>query len=230
MQDKLVKIKEYFQSLEQYEGKWVVCVNYKEKWGAYSSDDGKINAIPDEKVPCRFWYIANDKSITLDDILDLISETVETNIDALKKAELFKVYISKLKVLFSSEEYTYNDLSRLTFTFNDVIDNTHLEDKVATNTNVPTTNSKSVLSGRKSSKKKTTSKKDVIKQLNSNIDTTITSIDNTQSSGKLDESNYTLPEHESNQLNVPVNENIDEFHEARKASDLSKSEIDDLRG
>jgi hypothetical protein len=212
VQDRLSNIREYFQSLEQYEGKWVVCVNFKPKWCAYSSENGKINAIQDENVAYRFWYIATDTSVSLDNIIDLIEETINTNIDAFKKAELFQKKASELKVLFSSEEYTYNDLLALKFVFD------------YKNESKPTDIIESVKQDIKK-KAKAKTKKDVIKQLNSDISN---STDIPESVVQATKNVNSQPKEEK--LNVPVNEKINEFHETRNASDLSKSEIDDLRG
>jgi hypothetical protein len=201
IQDRLNSIKEYFQSLEQYDGKWVICVNFKEKWVAYTPENGKIKAVGDEKVPNRFWYAANSTSVTLDDIIDLIEETIETNIDAIKKAELFKTKISELKVLFSRDEYNFNKLKTLKFVFDDArsIVNNEIEDK-----KIET-----------KKKNKTKSKKDAIQQLNSDIN----DIPIAESINQSVEFVETSKHNEMNNL-----------HETKNASELSNSEIDDLRG
>lgn len=121
LQEKLDKIKEYFQSIELLDMKWVICVKYKPKWGAYPSDDNRIQAIPDESVPCLYWYYSNDTKVSVDEIIDLIEETVQTNLDAIKKAELFKLKVDELKKLFSNENLTFSKLQTLNFTFSENI-------------------------------------------------------------------------------------------------------------
>ena len=119
LQDRLNKIKEFFQSIEQYEGKWVICVKYRSKWGAYPSEDGKIKAVPDEHTPDVWWYYANDSKVDIDSIFDLIDETIQTNLDAVRKVELFKLKADELKRIFSDETMPFSKLQTLEFTFSD---------------------------------------------------------------------------------------------------------------
>ena len=119
MNDAFNKIKEFFVSMEMYNGCWAICVQYRPKWMAYTSEDGRIKAAQDDEVPDMWWYCANDNSVTVDEIIDLINETVQTNLEAIKKVELFKSKASELKQLFSDEKLTYKKLQTLKFVFDD---------------------------------------------------------------------------------------------------------------
>lgn len=111
------KIKEYFQSMDIYEGRWVITVKYRPKWGAYSSDDGRIKVGPDERTPDVWLYCAADDTVEVDEIIDLIEETVQTNLEAIKKVELFKLKANELKQLFSDESISFKKLQTLKFVF-----------------------------------------------------------------------------------------------------------------
>lgn len=117
VKDSINKIKEYFISMEMYQGRWVICVRFRPKWGAYSSDDGRIKVGPDEKQPDVWWYCANNDDVEVDEIIDLIDETVQTNMEAIKKVELFKQKANELKQLFSDENTSFKKLQTLKFVF-----------------------------------------------------------------------------------------------------------------
>lgn len=119
MKDSINKIKDYFVSMEMYDGNWVVCVKFKPKWGAYSSEDGRIKVGPDDKVPDLWWYYGASNDVDIDEIINLINETVETNLEAIKKVELFKLKAGELKQIFSDETISFKKLQTLKFVFDD---------------------------------------------------------------------------------------------------------------
>ena len=119
LQNRLDKIKDYFQSIERYDGKWLVCVRYNPKWGAYDSEDKLVKAAADEKQPDIWWYYATKPNVDIERIFDLIEETIQTNLDAIKKAELFKLKANELKQLFSNEKISFKQLQTLKFVFDD---------------------------------------------------------------------------------------------------------------
>lgn len=121
MKDSINKIKDYFVSMEMYEGKWVICVKFQPKWGAYPSEDGRIRVSSDEQEPDMWWYYANDDSVDVDEIINLINETVVTNLDAIKKVELFKLKANELKQIFSDEKLSLKKLQTLKFVFDDTV-------------------------------------------------------------------------------------------------------------
>ena len=145
MKDSINKIKEYFVSMEMYDGKWVICTQFKPKWGAYPSEDGRIKVVSDEQQPDMWWYCAEDDGVDVDEIINLINETVVTNLDAIKKVELFKEKASELKKIFSDEKLSLKMLQTLKFVFDDTIVENIVEKE-----------EKPVI------KKKTTSKKDLM--------------------------------------------------------------------
>lgn len=115
--DLINKIKEYFLLMEMYEGRWVVAVKYNPKWAAYSSEDGNIEVVKDEKKEGVWWYYAVNEKIEISDIINFILETASTNIEAIKKVELFKIKAGELKKIFSDETLTFSKLETLKFVF-----------------------------------------------------------------------------------------------------------------
>ena len=122
LQERLGKIKEYFVGMEMYNGLWVVRVKYRPKWGAYPPEDGRIKVVSDESESDLWWYCANDEDVDIDSILDLIEETIQTNMEAIKKVELFKLKAGELKQIFSDESISLKKLQTLRFVFDENID------------------------------------------------------------------------------------------------------------
>ena len=164
--ESIKKIKEYFLSIEMYEGRWVMSVKYKPKWRAYASADGKIKVSKDENEEDVWWYYASDDSIDIDDIINLVTETISTNIEAIKKVELFKTKAEELKKLFADESLSFDKLKSLKFIFDKPV--TLIKDKVA---KVISNNEEQVeIQGVKPEikSKKKTKKKEIKEEINDN--------------------------------------------------------------
>lgn len=118
LQDNINKIKDYFVGMEMYNGLWVVRVKYRPKWGAYPPEDGTIDVVADENEADLWWYCAKNKEVEIDAIINLIEETIQTNLEAIKKVELFKLKANELKQIFSDESISLSKLQTLRFVFN----------------------------------------------------------------------------------------------------------------
>lgn len=202
LQDRLNKIKDYFQSIEQFEGKWVICVKYKPKWGAYPSEGGKINAVPDENTPDVWWYYGKDDKVDIDSIFDLIDETIQTNLDAIRKVELFKLKAEELKRIFSDDSISFKKLQTLRFVF---------DEKIAMNDSKP----------KKGKRSKPMSKKDILK-IDDSVADEVTEPVKENSDGQISESACGDAKEDAYD---PENTET-----AVNATELSQEEIDDLRG
>lgn len=200
LQERLNKIKDYFQSMEIMEGKWVLCVRYKPNWGAFPSEDNRIQAIPDESTPNVYWYYSEDKNCDIEEILNLIDETIQTNLEAIKKVELFKLKGEELKRLFSDENVTFAQLQTLKF----VMDNDSALSK------------KSKTRQKNNKNGKITSKKDLLK---------INSVDIEE-----EKSQEVPASTASETCEVEVPNVIKTNEVVVNATELSQAEIDDLRG
>lgn len=202
LQDRLNKIKDYFQSIEQFEGKWVICVKYKPKWGAYPSEGGKINAVPDENTPDVWWYYGKDNKVDIDSIFDLIDETIQTNLDAIRKVELFKLKAEELKRIFSDDSISFKKLQTLRFVF---------DEKIAMNDSKP----------KKAKRSKPMSKKDILK-IDDSVADEVTEPVKEIADGQVDEAVCADTKKETygpENTEAVVN-----------ATELSQEEIDNLRG
>ena len=202
LQDRLNKIKDYFQSIEQFDGKWVICVKYKPKWGAYPSEGGKINAVPDENTPDVWWYYGKDDKVDIDSIFDLIDETIQTNLDAIRKVELFKLKAEELKRIFSDDSISFKKLQTLRFVF---------DEKITMNDSKP----------KKGKRSKPMSKKDILK-IDDSVTNEVTEPVKENSDGQISESacgDAKKDAYDTENTETAVN-----------ATELSQEEIDDLRG
>lgn len=131
MTESINRIKDYFVSMAMYEGKWVMAVRYPPKWVAYSSDDNSIIASKDDQNNDVWWYYAKDENIDVDNIINLVTETVQTNFEAIKKVELFKLKAGELKKLFSDETIGLKQLESLRFIFDKQTETTDASEPVS---------------------------------------------------------------------------------------------------
>lgn len=190
--------------MEMYEGKWVICVKFKPKWGAYSSDDGRIKVSPDENEADLWWYYASDEGVDVDEIINLIDETASTNMEAIKKVELFKLKASELKKIFSDEKISFKKLQALKFTFD-----YSTEDEVSISTVKP------------APKNKVRTKKDVAKEIGNVINEhDVFSEESNPETGNEDEVKKTR---KTKQKQI---ENI----ETQTSINMTDDEINELRG
>lgn len=196
------KIKEYFVSMEMYEGRWVIAVKYRPKWGAYSKEDGRIKVSPDENEEDVWWYYASDQTVEVDEIIDFICETVATNIEAIKKVELFKMKASELKKIFSDESLSFKKLQTLNFVFDD-----------------STTKNKSV---NEDVKKKVISKKDLLTKIDDH------DLFTKENESQVDDIVPEVKPKTKTRKKKDVEEK--KVEETVEADEMTKEEIDELRG
>ena len=202
MNEAIDKIKDYFVSMERFNGCWTICVQYRPKWMAYPSEDGRVKVAQEDEAPDMWWYCASNDSVTVDEIITLIYETVQTNLEAIKKVELFKCKAGELKQLFSDEKITYQKLQTLRFVFDD--------SQAVKTTSQP----------KSDEKKKIPSKKDVMAQVGAeiqehNVFTTPT------------ETQPTTPVKPTKRKRSVANSKTEE---TLTPSEMTQEEINDLRG
>lgn len=204
LQERLNSIKEYFVSMEMVEGKWAVCAQYRDNWCAYPPDDGSVELIEDENEKNHWWYVAKDESVVIDKLISLIEETVQTNIDAIRKVELFKEKATELKKIFSDEKLTLAQLQTLRFVF----DGAQAIEKKEVTVQTP--------------KKTVSSKKEILSKAESQIE-------------KQDVFKVSVPEvvqeekPRRGQKSKPAKP-VEKPEVTVSAVDMTKEEIDDLRG
>lgn len=116
--ERIKKIEEYFKGMEIISNTVIIKVQYGDKWGAYPSSDESIKVAKSEEV-INEWYYYSDYTYTIiDEIFDLIEETIEVNLSAIERLELLNEKMEELKNLFSNE--SLSRLKTLTFVFQDI--------------------------------------------------------------------------------------------------------------
>lgn len=103
LQERINKISQYFKSMEITNNTLIVRVKYNNKWGVYPSDDEKIKVTKSDDAPNEWYYYGKVEDVTIDDIFDLIENTIEMNLSAAAKLELLNSKFEELKMLFASE-------------------------------------------------------------------------------------------------------------------------------
>lgn len=117
LQERIKKNESYFKGMEIVNNTAIVKVLYGEKWGAYPSSDEKIKVAKSEEVPNEWFYYGDYTYTIIDEIFDLIEETIDMNLSAIERLELFNSKIEELKDIFATE--SLSRLKTLSFTFNE---------------------------------------------------------------------------------------------------------------
>lgn len=119
LQKRIEKLHPYFQSMEITNGTLIVKVLFENKWGTYPSQDERVKVAPSQEVPNEWFYYADYSVVPMEEVFDLIDETIEMNRSAAMKIELLSAKFEELKLLFSKEPL--ERLQTLTFTMKDVV-------------------------------------------------------------------------------------------------------------
>lgn len=110
LQEEILKIGEYFRGIEYFNDALIVKVSFPPQWKVFSAMGGSIKPANGDSTGDYFYYGDSNK-VTLDDIFNVIEETITVNKDAELKVrflidkrkeldELFKVTpFEKLKCL-----------------------------------------------------------------------------------------------------------------------------------
>ena len=115
LQERIKKNEVYFRGMEIVNNTAIIKVLYGEKWGAYPSPDEKIKVAKSEEVPNEWFYYSDYTYTVIDEIFDLIEETVDMNLSAIERLGLFNQKMEELKELFANEPLP--KLKTLTFHF-----------------------------------------------------------------------------------------------------------------
>ena len=118
LQERIKKNEPYFKGMEIVNNTAIIKVLYGEKWGAYPSQDEHIKVAKSEEVPNEWFYYADYTYTIIDEIFDLIEETIEMNLSAIERLHLFNQRMEDLKTIFANEPL--DKLKTLTFQFDEV--------------------------------------------------------------------------------------------------------------
>lgn len=117
LQERIKKIEHYFKGMEIVNDTVIIKVLYGNKWGAYPSQDDHIKVAKSEELANQWFYYADYTHTVIDEIFDLIDETIDMNLSAIERLELFNTKNSELRELFVNEPLS--KLKTLTFTFHE---------------------------------------------------------------------------------------------------------------
>ena len=110
LQEEIMKLGEYFRGIEYFNDALIVKVQFPIQWKVFPTKNGEIKPAEGD-TKGEYFYYGNSNNVTLDDIFNVISETIAVNKDAEQKVqflidkrreldELFKVTpFEKLKTL-----------------------------------------------------------------------------------------------------------------------------------
>ena len=115
LQDRITSIQPYFRGIEIKETLFIVRILYPKKWTAYNREDEVIKVTKSDTNSNEWFYYANIDEIDLNEIFDLVEDTIHTNEALYMKIELMKKKMEELKNLFQEE--TLERLRTLEFTF-----------------------------------------------------------------------------------------------------------------
>lgn len=115
LQERIKKNEAYFRGMEIVNNTAIIKVLYGEKWGAYPSQDEHIKVAKSDDVPNEWFYYADYTYTIIDEIFDLIEETINMNLSAIERLHLFNQKMEELKEIFANE--TLDKLKTLQFKF-----------------------------------------------------------------------------------------------------------------
>lgn len=115
LQERIQKNESYFKGMEIVNNTVIIKVLYGEKWGAYPTADERIKVAKSEEIPNEWFYYADYTYTIIDEIFDLIEETIDMNLSAIERLNLFNQKMEELKELFASESLA--KLKTLSFHF-----------------------------------------------------------------------------------------------------------------
>lgn len=103
LQKRISGLSPYFRGMEITNGILIVKVLYEDKWGAYPSEDERVKIAKSEEMPNEWFYYADYEVVPMDEVFNLIEETIHMNKSAEKKLELLSQRFEELKTLFATE-------------------------------------------------------------------------------------------------------------------------------
>ncbi len=144
IQEKINTLQPYLSGIRYLDGLQLVDATFKDGW-----------VIPDSKIIKKeiietnyFMFYSEDKTVTIDDLLDYIGSIIELNIEREKKYELLKTKVKELQELF--KEHSLSKLETLKFSFNqtntdnDLPDFSLFDTKVDSNKNETSTEEQNI--------------------------------------------------------------------------------------
>ena len=123
LEEKIEKLRNVWSVIRRSDdGRYLVGVTFPDGYGVYNSADDRIHVLDDTKGESGFyWYVAQDLSVTVNDVIEFIDNTVDANIEAIKKAKLYELKVKELRNFFADTDMSYSELEALTFKFKEEV-------------------------------------------------------------------------------------------------------------
>jgi hypothetical protein len=112
LSERIKKNQNYIVNILVQGGLNIVRVAYPSDWVIIPDEKGIINITNDQESGGIFYYGSLD-NVSLDDIIDHIEETIQTNNEIAQKKELLDSKIAELRAIFDAN--AYEDLLTLKF-------------------------------------------------------------------------------------------------------------------
>ena len=114
-QERVKKLEQYRPDISFRDGAFILKIRFNHSWRVIEPQDKELIAFAqDNNTTGLYWYVAHIEDV--DELFDLIDETIEVNQELERKRELYKQKVNDLKELFLSD-VTYEKLCTLEFTF-----------------------------------------------------------------------------------------------------------------
>lgn len=119
LEEKIEKLRNVWSVIRRSDdGRYLVGVTFPDGYGVYNSADDRIHVLDDTKGESGlYWYVAQDLNVTVNDVIEFIDNTVDANIEAIKKAQLYELKVKELRNFFADTDMSYSELEALTFKF-----------------------------------------------------------------------------------------------------------------
>lgn len=119
LEEKIEKLRNVWSVIRRSDdGRYLIGVTFPDGYGVYDSADSRIHVLDDTKGESGlYWYVAQDLSVTLSEVIEFIGNTVDANIEAIKKAQLYELKVKELRDFFADTDMSYSELEALTFKF-----------------------------------------------------------------------------------------------------------------
>lgn len=115
LQERIKNIEEYNPDIMFKDGNFILKIRYKDNWTTITPDDQNTIAFAeDNNRKNLYWYVCTIDNV--DELFDLIDETINVNKDIERKSELYNEKVKELQELFLSD-LSFDVLKSIEFTF-----------------------------------------------------------------------------------------------------------------
>ena len=114
-QERVKKLEDYRPDISFRDGAFILKIRFNQAWRVIEPQDReRIAFAKDNNTEGLYWYVAHIEDV--DELFDLIDETIEVNQELERKRDLYKSKVNDLRELFLSDA-SYEKLCTLEFTF-----------------------------------------------------------------------------------------------------------------